>query len=231
MFSSSRRHFSYANVVATLALFFAMSGGALAAKHYLINSTKQINPKVLKKLKGNSGKTGPAGPAGAAGATGPAGANGTNGTNGANGAVAGYSASQSGTATISEAEEAEHVTATVVSKTLPAGSYIVTGQVELIYATIATDKSGYARVICTLSDPTAGVSDKADFFAVADTPTFLFSSAETVVPLSLAFSTASASTATIKCEDEFSDSEDSGKVIAVSAHEARVNAVQVTGVS
>jgi hypothetical protein len=62
-----RRHLNYANVVATLALVFAMSGGALAAKHYLINSTKQINPKVLKKLRGNVGKTGATGPAGAAG--------------------------------------------------------------------------------------------------------------------------------------------------------------------
>ncbi len=57
-----RKHLSYANVVATLALFFASSGGALAASHYLINSTKQINPKVLKKLKGSAGKPGPAGP-------------------------------------------------------------------------------------------------------------------------------------------------------------------------
>lgn len=45
-----RRHLSYANVVATLALVFAMSGGALAAKHYLVNSTKQFNPKVLKSF-------------------------------------------------------------------------------------------------------------------------------------------------------------------------------------
>ena len=57
-----RRHLNYANVVATFALVFAMSGGALAAKHYLINSTKQIKPSVLKQLKGNAGKTGPAGP-------------------------------------------------------------------------------------------------------------------------------------------------------------------------
>lgn len=45
-----RRHISYANVAATLALVLSMSGGALAASHYLINSTKQINPKVLKTL-------------------------------------------------------------------------------------------------------------------------------------------------------------------------------------
>jgi len=68
-----RRHLNYANVVATLALVFAMSGGALAAKHYLINSTKQINPKVLKKLKGNAGKTGATGATGAPGKEGPAG--------------------------------------------------------------------------------------------------------------------------------------------------------------
>ena len=68
---SIRRHFSYANVVATLALLFAMSGGALAAKHYLINSTKQINPKVLKKLKGNAGSRGRSGAPGAAGVAGP----------------------------------------------------------------------------------------------------------------------------------------------------------------
>jgi len=48
-----RRRFSYANVAATLALVFSMSGGALAANHYLINSTKQIKPSVLKKLKGD----------------------------------------------------------------------------------------------------------------------------------------------------------------------------------
>jgi hypothetical protein len=45
-----RRHINYANVVATLALVFAMSGGALAAKHYLVSSPKQISPKVLKSF-------------------------------------------------------------------------------------------------------------------------------------------------------------------------------------
>jgi hypothetical protein len=71
-----RKHLSYANVVATLALVFAMSGGALAAKHYLVNSTTQINPKVLKKLKGNRGAQGPlglAGPRGPQGLQGPTG--------------------------------------------------------------------------------------------------------------------------------------------------------------
>jgi hypothetical protein len=69
-------------VTATLALFFAMSGGALAAEHYLINSTKQINPKVLKALKGNrglTGSTGSAGKEGVPGKEGPAGKEGKEG--------------------------------------------------------------------------------------------------------------------------------------------------------
>jgi hypothetical protein len=51
----AQKRITYANVAATLALVFSMSGGALAATHYLINSTKQISPKVLKKLKGPRG--------------------------------------------------------------------------------------------------------------------------------------------------------------------------------
>jgi hypothetical protein len=78
-----RRHLTYANVAATLALVFAMSGGALAAKHYLVESTTQISPKVLKKLRGHRGKTGAAGKTGATGLTGPAGAAGPAGKDGA----------------------------------------------------------------------------------------------------------------------------------------------------
>jgi hypothetical protein len=85
-----RRRFSYANVAATLALVLSMSGGALAAKHYLINSTKQINPKVLKKLKGKAGKPGAAGLPGAAGPTGPAGPTGKEGPTGAAGSAVAY---------------------------------------------------------------------------------------------------------------------------------------------
>ena len=95
MFSGVRRRFTYANVAATLALVLAMSGGAYAAGHYLITSTKQISPKVLKSLKGSSGKngaagavgaTGAGGPAGPVGPAGPAGPGGPAGANGANGA-------------------------------------------------------------------------------------------------------------------------------------------------
>ena len=66
---------NYANVTATLAIVFSMSGGALAANHYLLSSIKQISPKVMNKLKGKTGATGPQGPQGLAGKEGTAGKN------------------------------------------------------------------------------------------------------------------------------------------------------------
>jgi hypothetical protein len=100
MMQAIRRHVNATTVIAALALVFAMSGGAYAAKKFLITSTGQISPKVLKSLKGASGAkgangaagaqgpagpTGPAGTPGAQGAQGPAGANGTDGKEGKQG--------------------------------------------------------------------------------------------------------------------------------------------------
>ena len=76
---------SSATIIACLALFFALGGTAIAAKHYLITSTSQIKPSVLTKLKGHPGKQGPAGPTGATGATGAQGVTGGQGPAGAEG--------------------------------------------------------------------------------------------------------------------------------------------------
>jgi hypothetical protein len=88
-----RGRLGYANVVSTLALVFAMSGGALAASRYIITSTKQIKPSVLKHLRG---ATGPAGPAGPAGPTGAAGATGAQGIQGPAGTARAYGVVSSG---------------------------------------------------------------------------------------------------------------------------------------
>jgi hypothetical protein len=91
MFSALRNRIrvSPASVIATLALVFAMTGGAYAAGHFIITSTKQISPKVLKALKGKvgaTGATGAQGPAGPTGATGPGGPQGPPGATGKEGA-------------------------------------------------------------------------------------------------------------------------------------------------
>jgi hypothetical protein len=79
MFSLLRNRFGIPGILSVLALVFAMAGGAYAAKKYVITSTSQIKPSVLKALKGTSGAPGAPG---AAGAQGPAGANGKDGANG-----------------------------------------------------------------------------------------------------------------------------------------------------
>lgn len=131
-----RRHLNYANITATLALVFAMSGGALAAKHYLINSTKQINPKVLKSLKGNAGK---AGATGATGPTGPGGATGPQGPSGpAGSAVAfAYIGGIAESATLSEAKNVSSVSRVTPGKTK--GEYCITVSVPFRNVTGMTD--------------------------------------------------------------------------------------------
>jgi Collagen triple helix repeat (20 copies) len=86
------KRLTYANVAATLALVFSMSGGALAANHYLITSTKQISPKVIKALKGKTGKAGPAGPQGIPGKEGATGKEGTTGKEGVPGSARSFGA-------------------------------------------------------------------------------------------------------------------------------------------
>ncbi|MGA9875613.1 MAG: hypothetical protein WBQ21_07380 [Solirubrobacteraceae bacterium] len=92
--SKIRKYLTFANATMTLALVFAMTGGAYAASKYVISSTKQISPKVLKSLQGKvgvngaagaNGAQGPAGPAGPAGSKGEAGAAGANGVPGEKG--------------------------------------------------------------------------------------------------------------------------------------------------
>jgi hypothetical protein len=86
MFSAVRMRLNFANVAMTVALVFAMSGGALAAaKHYLITSTKQINPRVLDQLKGRAGTAGAAGQPGLVGREGPVGKEGPQGAPGKEG--------------------------------------------------------------------------------------------------------------------------------------------------
>jgi hypothetical protein len=111
---------SPALVVSIAALVVALGGTAVAAKKYVVTSTKQISPKVLQQLRG---RTGPMGPTGLQG---PRGSDGTTGVQGADGA-AGPSNIVSATRT-----SALVINGTVATLTaLPAGSWLI---VATLYA-------------------------------------------------------------------------------------------------
>ena len=73
------------NAVAWLALFVSLSGTGMAATHFLVTSTKQIKPSVLKQLHGATGAKGANGGFGPTGPTGPKGEAGARGEQGARG--------------------------------------------------------------------------------------------------------------------------------------------------
>jgi hypothetical protein len=65
---------SSAMVIAIAALFFALGGvTAVAAHKYVITSTRQIKPSVLKKFEGAKSSRGMRGPQGQQGSTGDTG--------------------------------------------------------------------------------------------------------------------------------------------------------------
>lgn len=74
-------------LIACIALFVALSGSAIAAKHYLVTSVSQISPKARKALVGAQGPQGAIGPKGAQGDRGLPGTPGSPGVPGADGSA------------------------------------------------------------------------------------------------------------------------------------------------
>jgi hypothetical protein len=107
-------------IIASLALFFALGGTAVAASHYLITSTSQIKPTVLSKLKGKPGPQGPAGPAGPQGAGGSQGAVGPQGP-------AGLSNLSAITTVVGPTVEVENDKVEATGAECPAGDRAVSG--------------------------------------------------------------------------------------------------------
>jgi hypothetical protein len=219
--NGERRRLGYANVVSTVALLLAIGGGtAWAAHRYLITSTSQIKPSVLNKLHGANGRNG---------TNGTNGANGTNGTNGANGAVAGLSAVFTGSATIPSGSNTGNFV-TVVSKTLPAGDYIVNAKAE----TSATATNG------TPTYP--GVETECDLFSgstsvdtsqatVALTPVHFISTflqSGTTLPLGAALELSASTTVSIQCQLKLPLQADAPAGLAAAATNAVITAVQTS---
>jgi hypothetical protein len=86
MLSAFNRQFGAPGVIAVIALVFAMSGGAIAARHYVTDSGAKKVPAKKKVVRGPKGEPGARGPAGPQGPAGPAGSRGADGAAGPRGA-------------------------------------------------------------------------------------------------------------------------------------------------
>jgi hypothetical protein len=227
MIRNLRQRLTYANVTVTLALVLATGGSALAASHYLITSTKQISPRVLRALKG---RTGPRGPTGATGPPGKRGFTGTRGPTGSPGpqgerglpgeagppsagATTGYSAGQGGPIPLGS------VASEVEDETLPAGSYVITANVEI---TAQSEKPGAIGLRCTLVDE-GDLLDSAHSFSslAADTvtPKYLW---QTTLPLDGNLTSASSSAVAIECNTE----ENTAEAGLVNVGQVQIEALQ-----
>jgi hypothetical protein len=141
-----RRSLSYANVMATLALFLALGGGGAVA----VAATQSSNPgKHHQGNRGPRGFRGPQGPKGATGATGATGAPGPAGPAGANGTALGY-ADVAGNGTLTASKNL-----TLVSHTAGSGIYCL----KLV--------SGTASNVIGMIDNTG--SDPRDTFVAGNT--------------------------------------------------------------
>ena len=215
------RRLSYANIAATLALVIAVGGGtAWAAKHihYKITSTNQIKPSVIKKLRGNNGTNGTNGTNGAQGAVG---ATGATGAAGAPGAVAGYSASNTSAVTIPSGGS-DGTFATVVSKVLPAGSYLVTAK-SSVNATANSGQTGNVAPECDL-DFNGSFADLAQAQGPLGPGILSIASYTATLVVEAPLTSASAVTVTLQCENQLGTQTN----LSVAAANSQIQAVQTS---
>jgi hypothetical protein len=227
-----------AAVGALLIAAFAAAPQAQASTIYACvkkNGTLRIVTSKTKCKKGETkqswGATGPAGKNGTNGSNGTNGtngSNGTNGTNGSNGAVGGFSATHTGTG-VTFTTATEGSPAVVVTRTLPAGNYIVNGKVEALLADTKT--GGFASVECRLIDTPIGggtsASDTSTWASLINVPFIFIDLAQNTLPLDIAVNSP-AHTSTIAIECWTGISEANGGTLTAEASNAAIVAVQTT---
>lgn len=172
-----RRHLTYANVAATLALFLALGGAAYAATQLPRNSVGtgqlraeavtagKIAKKTRKQLQGDRGPAGAQGPQGKTGKQGPKGATGTKGAQGATGARGPIGPNGAGPAyeVFSGGKAVGPVLEPVAAENLAIGKYVISSNVTL---------EGTGRVACVLNGIVGGGGESTGFL-VAGQPVTL----------------------------------------------------------
>jgi hypothetical protein len=205
-----RRHLSYANVVASLALFLALGGAAFAATQLPRNSvgTGQLKPeavtsgKIAKKtrnqLRGATGPQGPQGKTGAKGATGARGATGAKGDTGARGATGTPGTDGTGPAleVFATGKTIGTSATTVATQNLAAGAYVIS-------ADIVVESPEAATVTCLLN--TGGEA----------TGTVPAGGGATTLSLSATATFGAAGAASLSCSTDTSASERYANLVAI----------------
>jgi hypothetical protein len=194
-----RRHLTYANVAASLALFLALGGAAYAATQLPKNSvgTKQLKngavtaskiaKQTRKQLQGQNGPAGPAGPKGATGgrgATGARGATGVKGDTGAKGDTGTAGTNGTGPAFEVFVDSGRAIGATpepVIAENLAAGAYVIS-------ANLVVETSATTTVSCTLN----GNGEAATSLAAGEKATLSLSVTRTLTSVDNATVTCSA---------------------------------------
>jgi hypothetical protein len=151
-----RPRLTYANLVATLALFIALGGGAYAAtelpahsvgtrelKNGAVTPTKLSRTAKALLKRGLRGATGARGAPGATGPTGAVGAAGATGATGAAGATGPSDVYATGTAYLASLPASQ---TSLGSMTVPAGSYLIQAKVTLQASTASNSE-------CTIGGP------------------------------------------------------------------------------
>jgi hypothetical protein len=208
-----RRHLTYANVVASLALFLALGGAAFAATQLPRNSvgTGQLKPeavtsgKIAQKTRNQlRGATGPQGPqgsqgkTGAKGATGARGATGAKGDTGAKGAAGAPGADGIGPAfeVFATGKAIGTGSTTIATQNLAAGAYVIS-------ADIVVESPGEATVTCLLN--TGGEA----------TGTVPAGGGATTLSLSATATFGAAGAASLSCSTDTSASERYANLVAI----------------
>jgi hypothetical protein len=161
---------------------------------------KRGQERLSWNTEGPAGKNGTNGKNGATGKTGPTGKTGNPGSSGTNGAVKGYSESKAGYTEFTKKEEA-----TILTKSLPAGNYIVSAKTVL-----SSSASAVVRVaaVCDLLDGGPGsVVDTSGWDAalVEELPGGFIG--ETTLSFEAAVSLSATASVSLVCTDRSPDKE------------------------